>query len=776
MTINSLYNDTEYKLFETGNKKIILSTLDTLSIGEGSVLGSDFSSYDVIIFAENVVLSKSLQAKSFYVSAHSIITVDKYDLQNFSSKSSVYLQNYENLNYKNRNLMKLLDYSNQRYVSLEASSISNNIIRIDEQIQLGSKAINSNNFFAFHPVQCSMLLQKAKFLYRESDPIENKDALDQSIIILNRLREKLEPFKEIDDDSELAKFYKSNEASFAALSSIASLKSIFNSANDLLGQIKHGSDYYGNSYNYVPLASFDFYKNILDGQINSFGSIEESFLVFTNTSEEESKRIDELKKSRASISRIESEADNQIQDLKIRIKDAESQINDLQSKFSQKKQQVIDSLKSLEHEIERSFYLDIKSLLSSLTTLAFLSESPAGWAIAGSEIAYDISQGVNSVENEQGIAINKNYLVRQLKGFEGDLTSGGLDEESKKLNTGIIELDDPGANKLLVTQKQLYSFLDQFYSKFSSIKDFENLFSEYVNLVLERNNKVVYYNAMVTIVIKNNNIIKDAKLKIDSINDKNLDLYKPDLPAFTSLMNDLYLEAQSQVMSSLYLTERAFHFWGLTKESILAKLLQGKTIIDINKALLEVAKSSILSAYEKVVENYGGNAQKFPKNENDKGKLWELKQSDIETLKVADYEGNYSVLVNVPIDDMLFSPFSSIRLTNIRVWIEGATVDDNIMVLNITHTGNETITNQDKYQFIFNHNPKTLNFIYNLKNLSILEDGDLGYGKHNKYALVGPFTWWNIKIKSSDNKNLDLAKLSKVTLEFRFENYSYRFL
>ena len=782
MTKNILFDNTNYQIVDLGDKRVILSTNASFEIGDGTILGAKFSDKEIVIYAENVILSKELKAKSIFVSSFTITLSKKLESNKEYDNNTVFLQSDEDLGLKNKELLRLFDYNNNRNISITADSLPGNFIKIEEKIEVGAGNLDLSGFMFLHPVQCTMLLQKAQMLYRESDPISNKDPLDQAIIYLKRLRDRTKVFKDLKDDSVLAKLYKDNEKNIGAINSIATFKDVYKTADSLIGQISTGSDYYGNSYNYVPLASFDFYQKILNKQITNFGSIEKTFLNFFNANKKAKEKQQDLKEAKTLLNSIISDADSQIQDLKPRIQDTEIEIAGLQSQFKEKQAALKVTIENFKDAVERSFYLDIKSLFSSLTTLAFLSESPAGWILAGGEIGYDIAEDAQSVENDHGVAINKDYLVQVLKSFEGNLSSESLGEQYKKLGDGTIEVDDPGANKLIAEEQKVEKFLGDFYSKFkSTVEDLENAFKGYVALVLARNNKIVYYNAMVTMIIKNHNIIQESKNKIVILNEQNLKDYQPDLPAFTSLMTSLYSDAQSQVMSNLYLTERAFQFWSLNDDKPVANLLNGKKLVGINKSVLESAQSAILDSYGKAVENYRSDAQVFPTNDNVEGVIWNLDESNINTLKKVAFGNVHSVFFSIPvatsssvITDNHFASYANVRLRKARVWLEGVTTSNDKIVLTITHNGNETICNQKNEQFDFKHNSKKVRFEYNLKTKELIEDADIGYiDKKENYALVGPFTWWTITIRPQDNMNLDLSKLTKVSIDFHGTNYTF---
>jgi len=539
--MSTIYKETEYQMVDLGDKKILLSIEEQFDIGTQTDLDGDLSGTNVVIYAQDLLLSKKLKAKSIGIYAHNIATVSQSSPIGVGNQNhSVVFAADEDLLVHEGKQLELFDFNNERYLSLTSVTSHQGSVVLEEKIANGIKNIDLTRFMFAHPTQCSMLLQKAQLLYREGDPVVNKKDLDQAIVLFTRLRNLLQVFHDLklsdnlQDNPPLAKLYAEHEASIGAVDSIATFKNIYNTANDLLGQIKKGSDYYGNSYNYVPLASKEFYQKILDEQIENFRYIETDYFQFIDAERKEEDRLNNLRNAISHLNYVSTNANNDIDSLKARALSTEVEIKNLESQFQAKRDLVNKRLEEFKEKLESSFNLDIKSLLSSLTTLAFLKESPAiGFLNAGADIGYNIYEGATTVKNDEGITVQKDYLINKVEVFQGDISSKNLDEQSKKLDDGSIKLDDPGANKLIVEEKEINKFLSDFYVKFPApTKMLKNAFQDYTNLVLARNNKVVYYNAIITLIIKNHNIIKDCDQKKALLDEENLRLYKPSLPCF----------------------------------------------------------------------------------------------------------------------------------------------------------------------------------------------------------------------------------------------------
>ncbi len=794
-----LYSDNEYQFLDLGSRKIILSILDDLGIGKSTDLGDDFSETELCIFAESVTVSRDLKTRSFEVFAHDITAVtsqtDKPEQQDGNNQHNMFFATKKPAFLDGKKILQWFDWNNEKYISITASTIPDtDLLCLEETVQTGMKNINLSKTMFAHPTQCSMLLEKAQLLYREGDPNDNSEALQNANILLQRLKDRTEIFGDLADDSPLVKLYQANEGMIGAVDSIDTFRSINKRASSLLAQIKSGYDYYGNSYKYVPLASFSFYQKILNDQIEDYKNVEATFMDFFNAERSEEERLSDLRKSRSSLEQIIRNSDTQIELLKGRIEDTVKEIDQLQIQAKEKEEILEQKMKAFEHAIEEGFYLDIKSIFSSLTTLAFLSDNPFGWILAGGEISYNLYEGSQSVEDDTGMPVKKEYILQQLKCIDEDLDTDPA-EFPKQLDKQFDDDKLQDSNKMLIAKEdQLNACLKKFYGKFpKETKELEAAFEDYANIVLARNNKIVTYNAMISLILKNRALIQDSEQKLELLNEDNLKSYQPNLPAFKNLMSSLYNIVQTQVMETLYLTERAFLFWGLSDSKPVTEILRVNKTADINAALLETAQSSILSAYGKTIEKYGMNAQEFPARQYEVGVLWFLNQDQVEGFK-GRYDGEYRVMFKISAveadtdkTENDFAGMADVRLTKVRVWINGAKVDKgkdgrNLLTVTLTHTGDpDTILDQNNNQFPFIHDSKSMLISYDLEvfekegmTMNLFEDGDIGQKDNGStYALVGPFTWWQVSVHEKLNPGLDISDVDSVCLEFHGTNYTF---
>lgn len=141
-----------------------------------------------------------------------------------------------------------------------------------------------------------------------------------------------------------------------------------------------------------------------------------------------------------------------------------------------------------------------------------------------------------------------------------------------------------------------------------------------------------------------------------------------------------------------------------------------------------------------------------------------------------------------------FSGWHNVRITQVRVWLPGATVDEDAvngpyLNIDITHLGDEkfvagTARKPDVYSYT--HEPVRFPFNYKTKSVHTLADclgTKMGskqakdgeglvalMGADAKYAVaqVSPFASWRIDISAfeSDNPGLDLTKVKDVYIEF----------
>lgn len=623
-------------------------------------------------------------------------------------------------------------------------------------------------FMFVHPSQCAMTLEKVKLMYFSADPVKNPDGIKDIAVLLKRLQQRTAIFKNLTVSSDLSKYYQDNEQSIGATDSLNSLGQIYDAATNLLNNLTKGLDFFGYENQYVPLTSFAFYRELLKDLISNFSIIETSYDSYYKSLKDQKATIDAVKLARQQQESIVTQSASAIDQLRNNLLETGNIIDSYQYILSPQKTALLDKMEQLEDEIKDYFDFNFKSFLSSLTMIAFAPKSALMWVTQIAELGFE---GTQEITDSQGDQVNKDYLVGKIESVEA--TIKGLIEAYSEKSDGTLEIDDPGASKLIANEDKILDLLDDFYNKFpDQISDLKVLFQDYVSTIISRNNKILTYNAIVQLLRKNHQQIDQAKQKIKSLNDEALKHMKPEWPDLAAFVSQMYYSTRSIIMETMDLAARAYGFWALDdNRNLIAAAYGEKSLPEINTAVFTQVQNTILNAYRSAVEKFGNGAGVF------RGIVVNLNEYQVESLKSMN-----QVMISIPVvrASTSISPFAgmcNIRLFKVRVWVKGAKTSDNMLQVNIIHTGKEQITYTDDNVFTFKHDPKYTMFRYNLTNNKILEDGDLGWQDTESkkiYALVGPFTYWSIKLDKRWNKDLDLSGITDVTIEFHGTNYPFK--
>ena len=627
-------------------------------------------------------------------------------------------------------------------------------------------------FFFVHPSQLMMLLEKAKLMYFSLDGT-NKTAVQDIMVLLQRIRGRASIFKNLDSKSELYKNYSSQELSFGVSNSVAQLASIYDAANSYLNQLLQGEDFFGYNSQYVPMVAYDEYEKILEQLLPSFKIVEDDYNSYYQNLKEQKKRLDSIRSARSQLNTIIANTISDIDILKDKLKDEATNIDFYQSTLKEKKDAALAAIKRLKNDVAVHFDANFDSFFASMSMIAFAPESKLMLFTEASKTLYD---GMNKVTDDDGVQVNKDYLIRNLS--EAVSTFDGLAEGYKQNANGEVEEYDLNGNMLITQEQQLFNTIDKFYGTFSvDIDDLKLCFSRYVEAVTNRNNHILNYNSILALLIKKMSGLEQAKQTLVSLNDSTLStLENSDVSGLFSYMSHVYYSLRFAIMEIIDLTERAFAFWALTNVS---RDQYAEDLSSINYELLLNRRDQLLTSYLQVKNHFGSGAIPFPGTAHgDQGIMVTLDQTAIASLQLTN-KINFSMGVAsayTPKKDNPFADHANVRLQTVRVWVKGAITSDNILRIDIKHSGMEKIVAPSNQIFDFQHDPRYTNFEYNLKDNSINQDGIIGYkfsGDDSTYALIGPFTDWHITISDIANNGLDLSQVEEIIMEFHGSSYPF---
>ncbi|MCR8842474.1 hypothetical protein NQ117_02150 [Paenibacillus sp. SC116] len=644
-------------------------------------------------------------------------------------------------------------------------------INFDEPLNVMQKSFSP--FMMIHPSQCTRLLEKIKLMYLTIDPVNNPQGVKDIAALLLRLQSRTALFDQLEVESELAKFYNEHEYEIGAIGAISQLRSVYSQTNNYLDQLAKGKNLFGFDSSHVPLASFAFYNDTLDKLIDNFGKLQIEYNNYFEQLKNNQADMEHIKRARETLSVVKTNAQEDLQTLKETLLKTATVIDSYQTIIPLLKQRVTDAIEGLEEDIQSYFDFNYDNLFQALTSLAFAPESGFMISVLTSEFVY---KGTTKIMDDKDLPVNKEYLVREIRTVQADIKS--LEEGYQALNNGTLTPEDPSAGRLITTAKQLFSFLDDFYGKFPhQLDDLKKVFKDYISHVIERNNKILTYNAIVLLMLRNHELIESADDRCEELNDEVLNKLSPDLPDLVSFMSSSIYTARNQIMEVLDLTARAYRFWSLSDHNPLTNLYGNKTLPQMNYATLLSIKNNIMIDYQQAVERFGTNHSDFPHDPNDQGLIYELPSYQVEILKLVKH-----ICVKIPTvtqgttlqEGNIFAKMANVRVRLVRVWIDGAKTANNQLRVHLTHSGDEEITSQSGEVFAFSHAPVSKPFFYHLDTGKVMEEANFGMEEDKtNYAALGPFTQWNISVSDDDNASLDLSGVTGIRLEFHGTNYDF---
>ncbi len=227
-----------------------------------------------------------------------------------------------------------------------------------------------------------------------------------------------------------------------------------------------------------------------------------------------------------------------------------------------------------------------------------------------------------------------------------------------------------------------------------------------------------------------------------------------------------YLDAKSSLFAALKNYQASYFYWALRQSEVQPKIID--PVSDLEAGIQNITKLAMDNA--NALEHFSPPPQTM--------KNMQFLVDDPLTLKKLQTTGETTW--TLPLDDPDFAGMSRVRVSKVRVWLEGTRFNgqDHSVYLVINTAGNylDHYRNTD-YQF--SSNPLTRSFKYAVANQGQnpdwkFADGALGFvqidgdvDKEVAYAYFEPtpFSEWTISLKK-DNADLDYSKVSRITMYF----------
>ncbi|KAL7948200.1 hypothetical protein V8C42DRAFT_342259 [Trichoderma barbatum] len=658
-----------------------------------------------------------------------------------------------------------------------------------------------------HPVQCRMLLDKAKeYFYTDTDVnlARSRDILRQ----LGQRLDFLDLVKTKDSlQKPLTKAYRDNALRLCLPPvptgtepvALTQLRAIKNEASMVLHSLMLNKDYYGNDRFYVPRQSYSSYKKIAVEMLGHLKVTEERYAAYKKAATDAAARTKCIQNSQNASEAAKSYNLRLAKEVVGDLRDYGRKIEKLTPAMGTAKAEVLRFVKVIEGKIKAKFKLPFQDIVEAMGQVMLVH---GNMAMMGLQAANLIDKANSTITNDAGTKVNKEYLISQVRDIEGTIES--LDEAHKAFKgDGSIDVLDPGAEKLKISQSNLNKLLNSYQQALSDgiLAEVKKAFKSYVALAIERNNAVLNYNAAVSLLAKyqSENDTHDATIQ----NLGHLELSTLDLnsPLMEITMRKIYTDMLLSTQQWLYKAQRAYNFTTLNMDNVVGGFLGKSSLSQHNHELLKDAQEALDNAFQLGRDAAGKARQPFPtirvkldedyvqaiKNSHTNGKLLTVRLAPPKPGQghepPADDEDGILPVLETQVEAKEFAGMADIRLTKVRIFftgaktaaiVENANGKKHTLHVTLTHMGDEVLSTTSGAKFKFSHAALNVAFKY------ILEDGTYtGPGtlpgiigsetERDGYALVGPFATWQIDIKKDYNAGLDLSRVTEARMEFEGE-------
>ncbi|KAL7937413.1 hypothetical protein V8C35DRAFT_292443 [Trichoderma chlorosporum] len=651
--------------------------------------------------------------------------------------------------------------------------------------------------------QCQMLCNLADMEYFNSSASSNYASAQAKYATLSRRLSFVPKMVEELGKSHsrpLIEAYLAMEIKKLAFNAIPQLMAIKSRADICLERIATGLDMFGHPPGWVPRLSYTTYHARIQSHIEAIEDLEKKLKEFGSNTD-------------PALQAVKKNIDRQLGDVEFRIKILESSDSVLSSsatliqaytpQLKKKRQLIQDTIAGIKKEIDEHINMDSSMLLDALTMVAFAPNL----AMAGIQFVGVYKKATSSIQALDGSTVEKDYVVQQFGTANNSFAS--LQDGYKNRSNSLIEIDDPGADKLITTKSDLIELVDKFKKVITSdnAEGIKRELDAFVKLIQKRNDAVMRYNAGVQLLMEARAERAQYEQLQANAGEALLSL-DPTIPASRFWMRKSINDARYAAIEALLMGERSLRFWALIPPFDMSSMYQGLP----TSTLLAGYNKKLEDMFNNCVEEYGKTIySQFPsamdREHDGQGFCFNLPDDEFEAFKESaktNSDGNYQIYFNIPVveksttaNESSFAGYWDVRLDQAHIWLFGAQVQPGLdkvrrLKASLVHLGSETIVKYDKgdKQLDFVHDTVALDFSYDPLNVVDFPSSSKAK-KHsnqqfpgvfrgqpvtlnsNSLAPIGPFGEWRLTVSPKYNVGLDFTNLSGVGIEFWATAASY---
>jgi hypothetical protein len=615
---------------------------------------------------------------------------------------------------------------------------------------------------AVHPIQAGMMLQQAKLGYISADP-DVPGSFTAPSAALRWL---------FDTTASYAATPAPQNTGFSA-SDLQRFAGINSQAHSLLKNMSQHRDAFGNSFAWAPGLSYDYCNETLGKLCDEFDAVGAALDKYLDLqavlADRQAGAASGLGSARGKLGSIA----DRIADLDKSIESSAEDIGTLMDGVQTAQDNVRTALGLAADAVVRKTGCKLDSLFQALGMIAMTDPETSMFSKV---VATQAAGALNGLVEQNDYAtigagqVRKDYLVAQIQNLNSEVSS--LDEGYKRLGTtSKLVPDDPNCYKVKATAAEI----EQGLKPYTSLDEVKAVIADVDKLVAASqalNDGILQYNAFVS--QKSEVIGQKAQLDADIGDYETIISQITDfgVAGITAMLMRTYHQMRDDCISMIYMTSRTFGYWSVSRPDVRSLL---PTSGDVGPTQVHTAKGTVLGLAFDANAHFRKPRQYFSNPTGKNPNPIVLDDKDLlASFQRADKTGSYTLYYALPlpttgvnINDNHFAGMRNVRISEIQVYLDGATADGELNIT-VTRGGREQIANAVGDVLTFETDPVTTQFSYDPKSptLAISRRATFAASDNDVFAAVGPFCTWTFQIDSTLNTKVDLSGLKSVSLVF----------
>jgi hypothetical protein len=336
-----------------------------------------------------------------------------------------------------------------------------------------------------HPVQCRMLLEKAKLKYFLGDT----KTLAVSMGLLVQLSERLAFLTLLKPEHKLKKAYDE----YARLlflgegnAAIEDLMAIRQETATYIRQMRDGRDFYGNALNYVPRGSYESYSGAPTEDViwKNLQNVESLFRAYLDAAKSDESRIEAIRQVASTASQTIATNNDRIEMLKVEMARDQTKILSYKDSVQHQYDAITAAEAKVEDAIRNAYSVPLSSILGALGQ-CLMAPSKAMVLVQAVTLTHSAETQLPSDQGDDR-KINKEYLIRKMRKVWGDdnkARHASLMEGYTLSKDGTISTNDPGAEMLVAAEKDMLDLIEDYTSTIgkTNMEEIKQAFEQYTS-------------------------------------------------------------------------------------------------------------------------------------------------------------------------------------------------------------------------------------------------------------------------------------------------------